>query len=391
MKPLPVTVLSGFRGAGKTALVAHILANRHGKNVAVLVNGGVAPAVEGVTVLALPLGCVCCSLQDGLILAVGRLAQEQRYDYLVLEASAIAEPLAIAETFAFTDDQGNSLSKYARLDTLVTVVDARTFIDEYVRADYLVHRGLALDPRDDRTVVDVLVDQVEVANVLVLNKTDLVPPHHAAVVAAILRKLNPTAELLHATHGQVPLEQILNTRKFDYAAAQAAANLLPAGQPDEGPPDAHGISHFVYRARRPFHPDRLMKVLESPHRGLLRVKGLFWLCTRMAVAGLLGLAGGAARLASAGYWLAALPDDEARADKARWDAAQKGWDAEWGDRRQELLFVGIKLDHAALRQALDAALLTDGEMTPGPAAWAVLDDPFGEWEMPEEEKATDEG
>ncbi len=396
MNPLPVTVVSGFQGVGKTALLQHVLDNCQGKNVAVLVNDSTVDRTRicvrpsETPQIALGQGCICCTLRESLIVEVGRLALEQKYDYLLIESAAIAEPLQVVESFTFKDDQGTSLSRYARLDALVTVVDARTFFEEYVKADYLTQRGLALDPKDDRTVVDVLIDQVEFANVIVLNKTDLVPAEYVEIVAALLRKLNPVAEIIPATHGQVPLEKILNTGQFDARKIDQSAGWIHAAQNDDPTPDRHGISSFVYRARRPFCPERLLKVLESPHEGLLRVKGLFWLCTRMAVAGLLDLAGGACRLESAGYWLAALPDEEARADAEQWQAAQAIWDENWGDRRQELVFIGIKFDHAAVKKALDGALLTDQEMKQSPAVWAVMEDPFGEWDTPDEETDEDE-
>jgi G3E family GTPase len=404
MKRLPVTIVSGFSGAGKTTLLNHLINNRGDLKIAVLVNDAravniaaqITPRPEAALsaeeiLIAAPRGCICCSLQEEMVVKLLELAAEQKYDYLFIEATGIAEPRALAERFTQVERSGGSLAQYVRLDTMVTVVDCRTFLDEYVKADYLIERGYALDLKDERTIVDVLIHQVEFANVILLNKTDKIPDDYSATIAAILKKLNPEAEVIRTTFSQVPLEKVINTNKFDFATAEAVSDWAHEAQAVPTPEtEKYGISSFVYRSRKPFHPGRFMAFLQSPHPELLRAKGLFWLCTRMAQAGQLGLAGASCSLESAGYWLAALPEEEARADAAQWEAVQAIWDADWGDRRQELVFIGYRMDHKAMIQGLDAALLTDEEMDQSPAAWAVLEDAFGEWDSPEDEMPEDE-
>ena len=392
---LPVTVLSGFLGAGKTTVLSHILNNRQGKKVAVIVNDMSEINIDAGIVknevslnhseeklVEMSNGCICCTLREDLLLEVNKLAKEKKFDYLVIESTGISEPLPVAETFTFADETGVSLSDVARLDTMVTVVDAADFLEGYEEAKYLKDSGESLGEDDDRSVADLLVDQIEFADILLVSKTDLVESEDIEKLKAILKSLNTHAQILPISQGQVDVEEVLDTGLFDFERAQQAPGWLKEMRGEHVPEtEEYGIGSFSFIARLPFHPERFHHFLHSTKQygKLIRSKGIFWLASRHKYAGQWSQAGGIARYGFAGMFWSSVPVNSWPTDEESINTIREQWEEPFGDKRQELVFIGQSLDEDAMLKALDNCLLSEEELLKGESYWETLDDPFPPW------------
>ncbi|SIS46222.1 GTPase, G3E family [Neptunomonas antarctica] len=396
MGQLPVTVLSGFLGAGKTTVLSHILNNRQGKKVAVIVNdmsdinidaaliqSEVSLSHKEEKLIEMSNGCICCTLREDLLLEVNKLAKDGKFDYLVIESTGISEPLPVAETFTFADENGLSLADVATLDTMVTVVDAVNFMQDYDAAKYLQEAGESLGEEDERSVADLLVDQIEFADVLLISKTDLLEEPDVGKLIAILKTLNTDARIIPIAHGEVKIEDVLNTGLFNFERAQQAPGWLKEMRGEHLPEtEEYGIASCSYVSRRPFHPEKFYQFLHNTQDfgKLIRSKGYFWLASRPEFAGQWSQAGGMARYGFAGMFWKAIPKTEWPADEYSLASIQKQWVEPFGDMRQELVFIGQNLDQKLMIQALDECLLSEEELLKGKGYWATLSDPFPEWE-----------
>lgn len=393
---LPVTVLSGFLGAGKTTILSHILNNRENKKVAVIVNDMSEINIDSEILrsevslnrseeklVEMSNGCICCTLREDLLEEVTKLAKEGRFDYLVIESTGISEPLPVAETFTFADENGVALSDIADLDTMVTVVDAVNFLKDYDEAKYLQETGESLGEEDERSVADLLVDQVEFADLILISKTDLASASDIDRLTAILKTLNTHAKIYPIANGKVDINEVLNTGLFNFERAQQAPGWMKEMRGEHLPEtQEYGIASFCYEARRPFHPDRFHDFLHGTEQfgKLIRSKGYFWLATRPQFAGQWSQAGGIARYGFAGMFWKAVPEKNWPQDEEALAFIKKQWIEPFGDMRQELVFIGQNLDQQGMTQALDDCLLSEEEVLKGKTFWQILPDPFPAWE-----------
>jgi len=394
-KRLPVTVLSGFLGAGKTSVLNHILNKSDGQRVAVIVNdmsevnidaelirqGGGDLSLREEKLVELTNGCICCTLRDDLLEEVRRLAEEKRFDYLLIESTGISEPLPVAATFEWRDEAGVSLSDLVRLDTMVTVVDSSLLLNHYASEDFLRDHGETSGADDERTLVDLMVEQIEFANVVILNKISLTTPQTRDIARKIIRSLNADAKLIEVDFGQVAPESILNTKLFDFEkVSQHPLWVKELYGFDEHVPETeeYGIRSFVYRTRRPFHPERFEGFINSDWPGVIRAKGFFWLATRPDHVGEISQAGGLIRTEKRGRWWSSISEN-LWPENLEWrEAMQAHFNPVWGDRRQEIVFIGCDpMSEEQLTQQLDACLVEETQFEP--EKWRHLTDHFPSW------------
>ena len=393
---LPVTVLSGFLGAGKTTVLSHILNNRQGKKVAVIVNDMSDINIDAATIkndvslnhsneklVEMSNGCICCTLREDLLVEVGKLAKDGRFDYLVIESTGISEPLPVAETFTFADENGISLGDVATLDTMVTVVDAVNFLTDYEQANDLQDTGESLGEDDERSVADLLIDQVEFADVILISKTDLVTNEQLNKLIAILNTLNTQAKMIPISNGNININEVLNTGLFNFARAQQAPGWLKEMRGEHIPEtEEYGISSFNYTARRPFNPEKFYHFLHNTEQfgKLIRSKGYFWLATRPLFCAQWSQAGGIAHYGFAGMFYKAIPKKDWPTEPDLLADINSKWVEPFGDMRQELVFIGLSLNKQAMIEALDDCLLPEEAVLKGKDFWKTYNDPFPIWE-----------
>ena len=388
-KRVPVTVLSGYLGAGKTTLMNHILNNREGKKVAVIVNDMSEINIDAdliqkesalsrteETLVEMTNGCICCTLREDLLKEVNKLAEAGKFDYILIESTGISEPVPVAQTFTYVDEESNiNLSEKTRLDCMVTVVDALNFLKDYVTAEKLSDRDQSLGDDDERTIVDLLVDQVEFCDVLILNKCDLVDEKQRNEVRAVLKKLQPTAKMIETTKGQIDLAEILNTELFDFQKASRSAGWIKELENEHVPEtEEYGISSFVFRSDRPFHPERLYHWMNTKWpSNIIRAKGHIWISSKNDIAISISQAGQSLQIGFGGQWITTLDEQTKQQIIQEQPSITKLLDKEWGDRSTELVLIGIMMQKEMISNQLRNCLLTDEEMA---MDWQTFNDPF---------------